>query len=233
MPSRRPIPDSSSLLSKLDEQGHVRLPNLLTPAECNALLDLYPEKKRFRSFVDMARHRFGEGDYRYFDDPLPVLVKALRARFYGVLAPIANRWEERLGTDTRYPRTLPEFASVCRQHDQTRPTPLLLHYEAGGYNCLHQDLYGPVHFPLQVACLLSDPGRDFTGGEFLLVEQRPRAQSRGEAISLERGEGLVFPCRERPAEGKRGYHRVRVRHGVSTLWSGTRFTLGLIFHDAA
>lgn len=233
MASRRRIPSSEELLRELDERGHARLPGLVRAVECESLRRLFTEHRRFRSFVDMGRHGFGEGDYRYFADPLPPLVRDLRRRLYEPLVPIANLWEERLGTGVRFPRTLEAFARVCRKNGQCRPTPLLLHYEAGGYNCLHQDLYGPVYFPLQVACLLSEPGRDFAGGEVLLVEQRPRAQSRGEAIVLARGEGLVFPCRERPVRGKRGFHRVRIRHGVSTIASGERYTLGLIFHDAA
>lgn len=228
-----PLLDPAALQSSLDNRGHARLPELLTKAECASLREIYGREKRFRSFIDMGRHGYGEGDYRYFADPLPALVKKLRTRLYEALVPIVNVWEERLGSETRFPPTLREFTETCRAGDQARPTPLLLHYEEGGYNCLHQDLYGPIHFPLQVACLLSDPEREFTGGDLLLVEQRPRAQSRGEAISLAQGEGLVFPCRERPVEGKRGFHRVRVRHGVSTLLRGERFTLGVIFHDAA
>lgn len=233
MPSLRRIPSTEVLLDQLDARGHARIPRLLSSEDCRKLIALYAQEKRFRSFVDMARHGFGVGQYRYFADPLPAVVRSLRERFYERLAPVANEWEQRLGTDTRYPPTLSEFRRVCRSHDQARPTPLLLHYEAEGYNCLHQDLYGPVYFPLQVACLLSVPGDGFDGGELLLVEQRPRMQSRGEAISLAQGEAVVFPCRERPARGKRGYYRVGVRHGVSTLSSGERFTLGLIFHDAA
>lgn len=232
MPALRRIPSSEELTRCLDQRGFVRIPGLLSAAECARTTGLFPQERRFRSFIDMGRHGFGRGDYRYFAAPLPPLIQTLRSRFYERLAPIVNEWEARLGTDVTYPPTLDEFASVCREHDQARPTPLLLHYEKGGYNCLHQDLYGPVHFPLQVACLLSNPSRDFEGGAFLLVEQRPRMQSRGEAIALEQGEALVFPCRERPVAGKKGYYRVKVRHGVSTLERGERHTLGIIFHDA-
>ncbi|MBM4265028.1 MAG: hypothetical protein FJ144_00210 [Deltaproteobacteria bacterium] len=230
--TRRDAADTAALAAALDERGHARLPGLLDASACERLIALYAERERFRSFIDMRRHRFGEGDYRYFAHPLPPIVQQLRERLYAALAPIANAWEERLETGRSFPPRLESFLAVCRRSRQKRPTPLLLHYEAGGYNCLHQDLYGPVYFPLQVACLLSRPGRDFEGGEVLLVEQRPRSQSRGEAIVLERGEGLVFPCRERPIEGARGAYRARVRHGVSTLRSGERFTLGIIFHDA-
>jgi len=184
----------------------------------------------------MARHRFGEGDYRYFEAPLPPRVRALRESLYPPLASVANASRARLGSrqvvGKPYPPTLDGFLAHCRRQGQTRPTPLLLRYEAGGYNCLHQDLYGAVAFPLQVAVLLSRPEHDFTGGEFLLVEQRPRMQSRGEAISLARREAVVFPTRERPVRGARGVYRTQMRHGVSRLHSGVRLTLGIIFHDA-
>jgi hypothetical protein len=180
----------------------------------------------------MARYRFGEGEYQYFAEPLPPLVAALRRLLYEPLAEIANRWSEALQRDSRFPPRLDQFLALCRSHGQTRPTPLLLRYEAEGYNCLHQDLYGPLHFPLQVTCLLSEPGRDFDGGEFLLVEQRPRAQSRGHAVSLEQGAAVVFPVRERPTPSKRGFARLQIRHGLSRLRSGQRMALGLIFHDA-
>jgi uncharacterized protein len=180
----------------------------------------------------MARHRFGEGDYRYFAAPLPAVVQTLREDLYARLAPIANAWSARLGEEAALPGELAEYERRCRAAGQTRPTPLLLHYTAGGYNCLHQDLYGALAFPLQVTVLLSDPERDFTGGELLLVEQRPRMQSRGEVIALARGEGVVFPCRSRPVRGARGDYRVGIRHGVSRIHSGERFALGIIFHDA-
>jgi hypothetical protein len=182
--------------------------------------------------VDMARFRFGEGEYKYFANPLPPVVRELRRHAYPNLAPIASAWEAALGTDQRYPRELDGFLAVCAEHGQTKPTPLLLRYEPGGYNCLHQDIYGDVAFPLQMTCLLSRPGQDFTGGEFLLVEQRPRAQSTGSVVPLERGQIVIFATRHRPARGTRGAYRVTLRHGVSRITSGERYTLGVIFHDA-
>jgi hypothetical protein len=184
--------------------------------------------------VDLGRQRFGDrGDYRSFAHPLPAEIQTLRSALYRGLAPIANRWQEALGLPERFPRGLPAFLRTCRDAGQTRPTPLVLHYLEGGYNCLHQDRYGAVAFPLQVAILLSTPERDFAGGEFLLTEQRPRMQSRGEAVPLARGEGIVFPNAERPVRGRRGPFRAQVRHGVSRLERGERYTLGIIFHDAA
>ena len=180
----------------------------------------------------MARFRFGVGDYHYFADPLPPLVNELRRHAYPHLAPIANRWMEALGLPERYPKQLAEFLKRCRQAGQKKPTPLLLHYETGGYNCLHQDLYGELAFPFQMVCFLSEPGRDYRGGEFLLVEQRPRAQSIGRAISARQGEILLFTTRYKPVEGARGYYRANIRHGVSPLGAGKRYTLGIIFHDA-
>jgi len=227
--------DWSALEADIDARGHARLPGLLTGSECAELVKTYAERDRFRSFVDLAKHRFGDkGDYRYFADPLPSLVQALRAGLYPPLAAIANRWQERLRIGSQFPESLAEFSEQCRASGQTRPTPLILRYDAEGYNCLHQDRYGEVAFPLQVACLLSRFGveADFEGGEFLLVEQRPRMQSRGEALTLAQGEGVVFPNSVRPAEGIRGTHRVQVRHGVSRILSGERYTLGIIFHDA-
>jgi hypothetical protein len=181
----------------------------------------------------MARYRFGEGEYQYFAEPLPPLVETLRRQLYEPLAVIANRWSEALQQDARFPDRLDQFLALCRSHGQTRPTPLLLRYEAEGYNCLHQDLYGPIYFPLQVTCLLSEPGQDFEGGEFLLLEQRPRAQSRGHVVALEQGAAVVFPVRERPTPSKRGFARLQVRHGISRLRSGQRMALGIIFHNAA
>ncbi len=224
--------DWPRLAAALDEEGHARLPGLLTAPECRELCGLYGDAERFRKRVDLGRQRFGVGEYRYFAHPLPPLVAALRTHLYPPLARIANGWLERLGSDERFPATLARFLAHCREREQTRPTPLLLRYEAGGYNRLHQDLYGEVVFPLQIACLLNRPERDFTGGEFLLVEQRPRQQSLGEAIALACGEGIVFPCRERPVSGARGPYRAQLRHGVSRVRSGERRTLGIIFHDA-
>ena len=224
--------DWRSVERELDERGHARIPGLLTAGQCRELAALWEDASRFRNHVDLGRHRFGEGQYRYFARPLPPLVQTLRTRLYPPLARIADGWGERLGDERRQPPTLARFLAVCREAGQTRPTPLLLRYGAGGYNCLHQDLYGLVAFPLQVAVLLSQPGRDFEGGEFLLVEQRPRMQSRGEAIALERGEAILFPNRERPVEGSRGPYRTQMRHGVSRVHSGERLTLGIIFHDS-
>jgi hypothetical protein len=216
----------------LDRLGHARIPGLLRAAECRGLTRLYSQQERFRKVVSMERHRFGAGEYKYFAYPLPPLVTALRRAFHSRLAPIANGWQERLGEAERFPSSHSEFLAHCRAAGQERPTPLLLHYRSGGYNRLHQDLYGAVAFPLQLTCLLSRPGEDFGGGEFLLTEQRPRMQSRGEAVALERGEGIVFPTRARPVEGARGYHRAIMRHGVSRISAGERTTLGIIFHDA-
>jgi hypothetical protein len=224
--------DWKAIEADLGEWGYARTPPLLTPAECAGLIGLYADESRFRSRIDMARYRFGVGDYKYFAAPLPPLVAALREQAYPPLAAIANRWQEALGIRERFPEELAGLLARCRRAGQTKPTPLLLHYEAGGYNCLHRDLYGEVAFPLQLTGFLSRPGADYTGGEFLLVEQRPRAQSRGDAILPERGELLIFPTRERPVRGGRGYYRVSVRHGVSRVRSGSRYTLGVIFHDA-
>lgn len=219
--------------TELGEGGYARIPRLLTAGECRELTALWSDATRFRKQIDMARHRFGEGEYRYFARPLPRRVQTLRSRLYPPLAEIANGWLESLGREERHPPTLAGFLARCRDAEQTRPTPLLLRYERGGYNCLHQDLYGALAFPLQATVLLSDPERDFEGGEFLLVEQRPRMQSRGEAIALQRGEAIVFPSRERPVPGARGITRTQSRHGVSRIRSGLRFALGVIFHDAA
>jgi uncharacterized protein len=216
----------------LADQAYARLGRLLTAAECQQLKDLYPDDGAFRSRVDMERHRFGSGEYKYFAHPLPALVEALRAAAYPHLARVANGWAETLGGSPRFPERLFDFLSRCHAAGQKRPTPLLLRYETGGYNALHQDLYGEVAFPLQLAVFLSRPGRDYTGGEFLLVEQRPRAQSVGEALLLGEGEAVVFANRHRPVRSTRGFYRAAVRHGVSRVRSGRRFTLGVIFHDA-
>jgi hypothetical protein len=206
---------------------------LLKPDECATLAALYDSEDRFRSRIVMARHGFGRGEYQYFRYPLPPAVAELRAALYARLVPIANRWNERIGTDIRYPDEHGAFLDRCHAAGQARPTPLLLRYGAGDFNCLHQDLYGEHVFPLQVAILLSEPGRDFTGGEFVLAEQRPRQQSRAEVVPLSQGEGVVFAVSHRPAAGTRGDHRVTLRHGVSRIRSGRRHTLGIIFHDAA
>jgi uncharacterized protein len=216
----------------LSRFGHARLGPLLTPLECAALIAAYPDDAHFRSRIDMARYRFGVGDYKYFDYPLPETVVQLREHAYPPLSQIANRWMEVLHARERFPETLEAFHQQCRALGQTKPTPLLLHYEAGGYNCLHQDLYGELAFPLQMVCFLSQPARDYTGGEFLLVEQRPRAQSVGEVVLPDQGEAIVFTTRYRPVKGSRGYYRVAMKHGVSRVKSGTRYTLGVIFHEA-
>ncbi len=209
------------------------MPALLDPQECRALAALYPEDAPFRSRVVMQRHAFGRGEYKYLRYPLPPLVEALRQALYPRLAPLANLWHERLGEENRFPPTLGAYLTKCHAAGQQRPTPLLLHYEAGDYNCLHQDLYGALVFPLQATLLLSAPGADFAGGEFVLVEQRPRAQSKAAVVPLAQGEAVVFAVHHRPARGTRGWYRLALRHGVSRVRSGRRTTLGLIFHDAA
>src|SRR5579864_3302368 len=224
--------DWETLEFALTENGYAQTGPLLTAEECRELISLYADDARFRSHIEMARFRFGLGDYKYFADPLPAVIQELRESFYPPLAQIANRWRENLDSRERFPGQLEAFLKICHRHGQRRPTPLLLRYRAGGYNCLHQDIYGEVAFPLQVACFLSQPGRDYTGGEFLLMEQRPRAQSRGEVITPQQGEAVIFTTRYRPVRGSRGYYRVNIRHGVSTVKSGERYTLGIIFHDA-
>lgn len=217
----------------LEAQGCAVVDRLLPPGACAALARLYPEDDLFRSRVVMRRHGFGSGEYKYFAYPLPEPVAALRAALYPPLAAIANRWQGALGGAARYPASHAAYLARCHAAGQRRPTPLLLRYEAGDYNCLHQDLYGAEAFPLQVAVLLSAPGRDFAGGEFVLTEQRPRMQSRVEVVPLAEGDAVVFPVRYRPVQGTRGPYRVNMRHGVSRLRAGARFTLGVIFHDAA
>ena len=224
--------DWAAIGDALDTWGYARTPALLTPAECDALRALYAEDERFRSRVDMARYRFGVGEYKYLAEPLPGLVEALRTHAYAPLAAVANRWEAALGTRVRHPADLAGLRALCARRGQTKPTPLLLRYLPGGYNCLHQDVYGDVVFPLQLTVLLSEPGKDFEGGEFMLVEQRPRAQSRGSVVPLAQGEAVIFTTRHRPVAGARGHYRATVRHGVSRLLSGERYTLGVIFHDA-
>jgi uncharacterized protein len=216
----------------LDEHGCATTGILLEPAPCRELIDGYKDEARFRSTIVMARHGFGQGEYKYFAAPLPSTVATLRAAFYPPLAEIANRWNERLGSGQRFPEDLDAYLARCHKAGQRRPTPLILKYGVGDYNCLHQDLYGEHVFPLQIAILLSDPERDFTGGEFVLTEQRPRRQSRVEVVPLRRGEGVIFPVHHRPVGGTRGTYRVTMRHGVSRLRSGHRMTLGIIFHDA-
>lgn len=225
--------DWDALRCALDEDGFVTTPPLLTPAECEGLIALYPQDERFRSTVVMTRHAFGSGEYRYLGYPLPRLVQSLRRQLYARLAPLANDWAEALGGEPGFPADLDGYLARCHAAGQTRPTPLLLRYRAGDYNRLHQDLYGELAFPLQAAFCLSRRGQDFEGGESLLVEQRPRMQSRGDAIALEQGEMLIFANRDRPVRGKRGFYRATLRHGVSRLRAGERYALGIIFHDAA
>jgi uncharacterized protein len=217
----------------LDAYGCAIAPGLLSPETCRELAALYPDDSRFRSRVVMAKHGFGRGEYKYFANPLPGSIVALRRGFYSRLAAIADRWNEAMGLSVRYPSEHGAFLARCHQASQKRPTPLLLRYGPSDYNCLHQDVYGEHLFPLQVAILLSEPGHDFTGGEFVLTEQRPRKQSRAEVAPLTQGDGVIFAVRERPVQGTRGTYRVNLRHGVSRIRSGERFTLGIIFHDAA
>lgn len=216
----------------LDAYGNALLPALLRPEECDALASLYPEDGHFRSRVVMERYSFGRGEYKYFSYPLPEIISNLRTALYPHLAEIANRWNQLMAIDMRYPPQHLEYIRRCHQAGQLRPTPLLLQYGPGDFNCLHQDLYGQHVFPIQLTVLLSDPERDFRGGEFVLVEQRPRMQSRAEVVSLRKGDAVAFAVHHRPVRGKRGNYRVTLRHGVSRVRSGRRYTLGIIFHDA-
>lgn len=225
--------DWPALAASLDEHGFATTGPLLTPSECRALVALYDDPARFRSRIVMARHGFGRGEYQYFAASLPPPVATLREALYRPLAPIANEWATRLGQAADYPPTLAAYLARCHEAGQTRPTPLLLRYGAGDYNCLHRDLYGPLVFPLQATILLARPGADFSGGEFLLVEQRPRQQSIGRVVPLGQGEAVIFAVRDRPRAGARGTYRASMRHGVSVVSRGRRTTLGLIFHDAA
>ena len=224
--------DWESVAARLDEDGYAILPSMLRPEECGSLAALYGREAPFRSRIVMAPRNFGRGEYKYFAYPLPPPVAALRTALYPPLAAIANRWSAALRIESRYPPDHRAYLEHCHRAGQTRPTPLMLRYGEGDYNRLHQDLYGEHVFPMQAAFLLSAPGRDFTGGEFVLTEQRPRMQSRAEVAPLAQGDGIVFPVHQRPVRGARGFHRVRLRHGVSRLRSGRRFTLGIIFHDA-
>ena len=224
--------DWPQIASELESQGCAVLKGLLTPDQCGAIAALYPDDTHFRSRIVMGRHCFGRGEYKYFAYPLPDLIAQLRPALYAHLHSIANRWNEAMGIDIRYPAAHAAFLERCHEAGQARPTPLLLQYEAGDYNCLHQDLYGEHVFPLQVAILLSEPGRDFTGGEFVLTEQRPRMQSRAEVVPLAQGDAVAFAVHHRPVQGTRGTYRVNLRHGVSRIRSGQRHTLGVIFHDA-
>jgi uncharacterized protein len=224
--------DWPRIVADLETDGCAVIRSLLDIEECTSLAALYRSEERFRSRVVMARHGFGQGEYKYFAAPLPETVAGLRTALYPGLADLANRWNDRTGSAIRYPEVHAEFLERCHRAGQTKPTPLLLQYGEGDYNCLHQDLYGEHVFPLQVTVLLAAPGRDFTGGEFVLTEQRPRMQSRAEVVPLGQGDGVIFPVHHRPVRGTRGFYRVNLRHGVSKVRSGHRQTLGIIFHDA-
>ena len=225
--------DWQEILKNLDEQGNAVLASVLAPQECKALASLYPNEDFFRSRVVMERHGFGRGEYKYFSYPLPDIIEGMRTELYSRLAPLANKWNESMKIDVRYPAKHAQFIKRCHDAGQKRPTPLLLQYGAGDFNCLHQDLYGEHVFPIQVTFLLSEPGKDFTGGEFVLTEQRPRMQSRPEVVPLRQGDAVAFAVHHRPVQGTRGVYRVNMRHGVSRLHSGHRHTMGIIFHDAS
>ena len=224
--------DWERIIQELHEQGNAVLPALLSPAECRAVAALYPDDPLYRSLVVMGRHGFGRGEYKYFKYPLPGIIQELREELYARLVPVANRWNTAMGLAVQYPERHVDFIQRCHHAGQIRPTPLLLQYGPGDYNCLHQDLYGEHAFPLQVAILLSEPAKDFTGGEFVLAEQRPRMQSRPEVVPLRQGDAVAFAVHHRPVQGTRGAYRVNLRHGVSRIRSGQRHTLGIIFHDA-
>jgi hypothetical protein len=224
--------DWERISNDLDAQGNAVIENLISSEECKALAALYPAEESFRSRVVMARHGFGRGEYKYFRYPLPDVIARLRTAIYPHLAPIANRWNTAMGVNVRFPEKHAQFIKRCHAAGQRRPTPLLLQYGAGDYNCLHQDLYGEHVFPLQLTILLSEPGRDFTGGEFVMTEQRPRMQSRAQVVPLRQGHAVVFAVHHRPVRGKRGVYRVNLRHGVSRVHSGERHAAGIIFHDA-
>jgi hypothetical protein len=225
--------DWPDVLAKLDERGFALIEGALPPEDCQTLAAGYGDDSQFRSRIDMASHAFGRGEYKYFKYPLPAIVQQLRSSIYPHLAPLANEWLDRLGIEqVRYPETLADFIRRCHRAGQRRPTPLMLKYGPGDFNCLHQDLYGDLFFPFQAAFFLSPPGRDFDGGEFVLSEQQPRRQSRVEVLAPDQGDAVIFSVNYRPIRGARGYYRARVRHGVSTIRSGSRYTLGIIFHDA-
>ena len=225
--------DWKAVEESLTARGYAVTPAILTPEESRSLVSVYGDDSRFRSHIVMERYRFGAGDYKYFGHPLPEIVTTLRTAAYPHLAPIANAWRKALGVDgAAYPQDHAAFLNVCHKAGQSKPTPLMLHYEAGGYNCLHQDLYGEVSFPLQMVFILGQRGRDWEGGEFILVEQQPRAQSKAEVVAADEGQAVIFTTRYRPVKGSRGYYRVNLRHGVSRVHRGSRYTLGIIFHDA-
>jgi hypothetical protein len=224
--------DWTAIHESLQEVGYALTPPLLTDTECAALVSLYPSEELFRSHIVMSRYRFGRGDYKYFDYPLPDIVQALREHSYLHLVPLANQWNRAMGLSEVFPEHHTAFLQACAKHGQTRATPLLLHYESGDFNCLHQDVYGAIAFPLQLTCFLSQPGTDYEGGEFVILEQQPRAQSKAEVITAQQGQALIFATRYRPVKGTRGFYRASLRHGVSRLKRGIRFTLGVIYHDS-
>ncbi|WP_266017018.1 2OG-Fe(II) oxygenase [Brucella intermedia] len=227
-----PAYDWQKIGAELDQFGATILKNIISPLDCHEIAAGYHTLAAFRTVISMRKHGFGRGEYKYYANPIPALIWNLRQKLYFQLAPIANRWSERLGSDVRFPPTHDAFLERCHAAGQTRPTPLILQYVEGDYNCLHQDIYGDIAFPLQVAILLSEPEKDFTGGEFVLTEQRPRMQSRAEVVPLRQGDGVVFAVNDRPMQGTRGDYRVKMRHGVSRIRSGQRHTLGIIFHDS-
>lgn len=222
----------AAITENLNETGYAIAGNVLTDAACAELIRQYPDNELYRKMVVMERFQYGLGEYKYFNYPLPAVVQQLRASIYPNLAPIANNWMQALGIDKHFPGTLDELLAICHAQGQMRPTPLILKYEAGGYNALHQDLYGEIYFPMQAVLMLNEPGRDYSGGEFVLVEQRPRAQSKAVVLQPGRGDMLLFTTNFRPAKGSRGYHRLNMRHGVSEIRQGNRHSLGIIFHDA-
>jgi hypothetical protein len=224
--------DWSAIHESLRDYGYALTPALLTKSECTSLAEMYQCDQRFRSHIIMSRHRFGRGDYKYFDYPLPPIVQELRENSYPYLVPVANDWNQCLESAEKFPARHSAFLAICKKNGQTRATPLILHYEGGDFNCLHQDIYGAVAFPLQLTCFLSEPGVDYEGGEFVLVEQQPRAQSKAEVIAPTQGQVLIFATRYRPVKGSRGYYRTTLRHGVSRVKRGVRFTLGVIYHDS-
>ncbi|MFK9094548.1 2OG-Fe(II) oxygenase [Bacillus salipaludis] len=224
--------DWEAIQQELDDQGFAKLAPILTKAECKSVMELYNDEQSYRTTINMARYRFGSGEYKYFSYPLPDLIQGLRESFYPELAKTANRWLGYLKKTEQYPNSHADFLKICEEKEQIRPTPLILKYEKGGYNCLHQDLYGDVFFPFQVVFILNQREQDYTGGEFLLVEQIPRAQSRGHVLTVEQGGAIIFPTNYRTAQGKKGYYKNTLRHGVSTITSGERYGLGIIFHDA-
>ncbi|MFJ7728768.1 2OG-Fe(II) oxygenase [Neobacillus sp. NPDC097160] len=224
--------DWEAIQQELDDQGFAKLGPILTKAECESIMELYNDEQSYRTTINMARYRFGSGEYKYFSYPLPDLIQGLRESFYPELAKTANRWLGYLRKTEQYPKSHADFLKICEEKEQIRPTPLILKYEKGGYNCLHQDLYGDVFFPFQVVIILNQREQDYTGGEFLLVEQIPRAQSRGHVLTVEQGGAIIFPTNYRPSQGKKGYYKNTLRHGVSTITSGERYGLGIIFHDA-